>query len=876
MAWAAGLFAAFVAIVSWFDAVDFYHRYFFDHGLIVFADNLARIGFVFVLAWLIYAPGAAMANALLSPTEQTQISAAERGLLAFGIGVGLWHALLLILGVGGLYYRSVMLGLAALVLLASARHFGSVANAACRAFMVRCSLLRRGVGVPQALGILVVAICAIWLLLVRGIYPGGGGDYYTHYFYYYLEVLKNHDLSPNDVWYHYYYSKGYGLFFLGMLLTDPEAPALVTFCCVIFAAVAMAVLARRIAPGSLWPACVATLYLLSNLVGDARARSFGGGYFQKDHELISALIVLIAFALCLARQSSSRGAWLVMATSSAVAVAIIAQPMGVIVGVYFGLAAAWAMLRRRWSEMRQFGLAAMTVAGTVAALLALAYWATGLAHDQALDLTLRFADVARLDRWGVLPQIVVVAWIRDNYLIEAVPWGWMLTTTLPHFMRLDQLWVVLAVPAVLLALVASRELALKARGTAYELTAEAGKRTSRAATTVGCLLSIVAVVAVISVVAGRPQPVSFERTSTFFVPLLLLLGMAMAAWATERPSTRWQRLLLGWLGPLLALGGTLVLWDRSFDWSHRALEVGKDGLGFLAGRQSLADAYAHQDAGLAFGGTNPRALAAARQVAPGTPIWSTNVDAYCMVPDCWVESVVSFKMSSQLDQILTASPEQAKQLLQAAGLNYFLVSKDARLIDLLPYSKLFAPDTIGDYLGIKWTDGTAFLLTWIGPDTTPLTPEFLKIYRELLDTPEMIWFRFSRLVPQIAAVTAQLRAKPWGAPAEFAWRTSRRDEGKIDIVEATYGGNCRSHTPPYPSFNYVELGNATGSLREECSGKAQCIVRWEPRRIGDPASGCAKDLSVAYRCGESSPVRNVVIPPEASGTTVTLDCLIAK
>ena len=302
-AWAATLFGVFLAIVSWFNVVDFYHRHFFDHGLVVFVDNLARIGFLFILSWLIYAPGAAVANALLSGADRTQVSHTERSVLAFGIGVGLWHVLMLILGVAGLYYRSIMIGLAAIVLLASARHFGTVASSACRTLVGRTAALRRGIGIPEALSLLFVVACAIGLLLVRGLYPGGGGDYYTHYFYYYLDVLKNHDLSPNDVWYHYYYSKGYGLFFLGMLLTDPEAPALVTFCCVIFAAVAMAALAQRIAPRSLWPACVAALYLLFNVIGDARARANGGGHFQKDHEQVSALIVLIAVALCMARGS---------------------------------------------------------------------------------------------------------------------------------------------------------------------------------------------------------------------------------------------------------------------------------------------------------------------------------------------------------------------------------------------------------------------------------------------------------------------------------------------------------------------------------------------------------------------------------------------
>ena len=35
-----------------------------------------------------------------------------------------------------------------------------------------------------------------------------------------------------------------------------------------------------------------------------------------------------------------------------------------------------------------------------------------------------------------LPQLVVVSWIRDNYLIEAAPWSWAFTTMLRNFMRL--------------------------------------------------------------------------------------------------------------------------------------------------------------------------------------------------------------------------------------------------------------------------------------------------------------------------------------------------------------------------------------------------------------------------------------------------------
>jgi hypothetical protein len=48
-AWGAALIAVFLAIVLWFNVVDFYQRHFFDHGIVVLVDNLARIGFLLIL-----------------------------------------------------------------------------------------------------------------------------------------------------------------------------------------------------------------------------------------------------------------------------------------------------------------------------------------------------------------------------------------------------------------------------------------------------------------------------------------------------------------------------------------------------------------------------------------------------------------------------------------------------------------------------------------------------------------------------------------------------------------------------------------------------------------------------------------------------------
>jgi uncharacterized membrane protein len=173
----AALLGGFIGMVLWFDKVDFYHIHFFDTGAIVFADNMLRIVFVGILSWLIYAPGAAIAALVTTPYQRAALSPAERAVLGFGIGVGIWHVVMLILGILDLYYRPVLAGLCLVVLIASSRHFSHVAVAGCRAFADRFTALRQRRASPQEVGAILIVVVAAWLLLRRGLFPGGSGDY---------------------------------------------------------------------------------------------------------------------------------------------------------------------------------------------------------------------------------------------------------------------------------------------------------------------------------------------------------------------------------------------------------------------------------------------------------------------------------------------------------------------------------------------------------------------------------------------------------------------------------------------------------------------------------------------------------------------------
>lgn len=53
--------------------------------------------------------------------------------------------------------------------------------------------------------------------------------------------------------------------------------------------------------------------------------------------------------------------------------------------------------------------------------------------------------------------------------------------------------------------------------------------------------------------------------------------------------------------------------------------------------------------------------------------------------------------------------------MHSEGLNYFRFSREFDTRDGGPAFGLFSPNHSGDYLGIKYTDGTAFLFTWLAP-----------------------------------------------------------------------------------------------------------------------------------------------------------------
>lgn len=98
-------------------------------------------------------------------------------------------------------------------------------------------------------------------------------------------------------------------------------------------------------------------------------------------------------------------------------------------------------------------------------------------------------------------------------------------------------------------------------------------------------------------------------------------------------------------------------------------------------------------------------------------------------------------------------------------------------------------------------------------------------------------------------------------------------EGSINVVEATYGWNCKAFKVPAPYQNNVKVGNATAAVATACNGKeGSCAFTVDVQKIGDPANGCGKDFTVQFQCGRNRDMRTAKLDGEAHTKSITLSC----
>ncbi|MGE3303388.1 MAG: hypothetical protein AB7M12_09770 [Hyphomonadaceae bacterium] len=718
------LFASlYVALIAWFKLHDHYHRHFEAHGLAVIAYNAARLLFAGYLAVIVSYTGVLLLRRI-APDAFAAMGVGARIAAAFFTGAGAWQAGLFILGYLNGYWPLVALALTAPVAFLAYPTLSDMLGSA------RSARIAGRWSAEQAASY-VLGACAIGafaaLTLVKGLYPGGGHDYYTHYFYYYQAVMRDHGLWPNEVWYHYYYSKGAGLFFLAMALTDPLAPQLVSLCFIAMAGVALFAFVERVSGQKAWAwagaAMLFGLYIYTP--GQAENAANGGwGDFEKLHELTAALTLALlwSWAEALAAKGRARVLWAVVACSAAAAAVLVQTAFALLIlgvlALLFAWSAARAVVSKDWGAPTACIAMSAAAAAVLAGVFTVNYATTGMPIDQGMLVTWRFADAERLYRWGALVETLMTHWTLTQLAAHRVPLDDTFLLLLFRSFRLELLAPLIATATVCLT---AASFAAKREKSMLHINAWA------------VAVAAAAMAVFLALAGGRQQAISFYRFSSFLLPLAIFAAMTMAGWRWRGPRSY---ALFAAAAPCVALLLCAVAAHGAYP-RGKASAVLLDALRFARGQFSLDDGYVNQTAWagrMPWGGIYPGVRGAYRIVGPGTPITSLHVHSYCMLPDCRVETWPAFIPARDYDLVMYGAPETARAILQKSGRNYFLYSKELHLTDPIVRSPLMRPENIARYLGVKWTDGTTALLTWRDAEgVEPLDDEWVDVYRQSCD-----------------------------------------------------------------------------------------------------------------------------------------------
>lgn len=705
------LFIGYGVLLSYFTLVDTYHSAFFATGTSVIVYNLFRILFIGYSLWLYYSLGY-----LFLSLFKIKNDIAERTLnwylLHFFTGVGLSQIILFFIGLAGLYNRTLMSCATLFVFICSLPELS------------RCLISsQKSPSRLTWLGLMIISAALFGFIITKGLYPSGGHDYYTHYFQYYRSVVESGSTLPNEVWYHFYYSKGSGLFFLSMLLTDPLGPQLATTTLMIAGAAIIFSIIRGTSSSRLLPWLAVALYFAFFIYTpgpDENMRQGGWGDLEKSHEPAAILLLAILWqTIGLIKQSGSRlwGISLLLTTSGLM---LISPSLCLFSGVFFAFNMVYLFLKQHKSSSYWMFAAGATTGIWVIFQLAINYYLTGLPDDHGILSFWPFINFEKITNWGVLLELVTAHMAITGLVANKVGISSGLIYKIFTYLRLDIWGILMLCSTILLLFAALLKKRLNLRMTILDKTA------------VFVFGSFLLMVIILSILIGRDEHISYYRFTTFTYAPVLCFSLLLI------PKN------LRILGSMTVLAMFFVIWKINYADGHIQTII-KNGLNFSTGVYSIADAYRNQQGlpgRMPWGGINPSAEKIWKELPLKTRVWSMHMHTYCMLPECGIESYQSYRLSLHADEVYFGDPVKAKKILQEESLNYFFFSDTLQMADPLPRSNLFSPRNISRFLGIVWTDGENTLLTWKENATIAIDKNWLNKYESAINaSPQVKGFR---------------------------------------------------------------------------------------------------------------------------------------
>ncbi len=715
----------FFFLLLWFYVTNLYQTRFFETGGIVVAYQAMRIVYIPYLIWLQYALGRFVIPAKAGILDDKL----ARFITCFFAGTAIWHIALLIIGLAGFLYYPVMLAMVSVVMLASIPHMAKIMS------NISLASLKK-LAVDEKIMALLVALSALAFILFKGTYPSGGHDFFSHYFTYYKEVAASGNLGPHETWYHYYYSKGLGLYFLSMILLDPFAIHLVTTGFVMVAACMVFSFLYHREKSLLLPLFGAAAYLLVYIYTPGRgifALNGGWGDLEKIHELTAALILACVW-LCYQFKKTNQHVYVLALHLTNAALVIIGFACGTIIGAFYVVLLLVSLLRKEMKMARLAFFAGASTAVTMVVIMIINYYNTGVPQDQLAKLLWWMIDWKKVVSVGYTLELYSHLSDLMTYDRNEIPLLSGFGMIAMEFFRMRTLAYLLVVGAVLVVL----SIVKRTRSDWRKDYGSAGYMIG---------LFLLASLASTLIFGGLRQPISYFRFSTFnYAPMLLI---ALFMWGISSKKTlRFALSLTLVISISTASYGAYMRVNNRVDemprWLRAATyhwgQILDSSYAFNTGNYSLYDAITHQyrqPGRLVWGGTHPALTEIYKALPPKTKIWSFYNHSYCLLPTCNVQMYHSQITSKRWYDIALGSIAEGKKIMQDEGTNFFFYSLRINTIgsadakdQMAGFYDGFLPENIEDTLGILWTNGREYLLTWKEESAAPLDAPFMDAWRD--------------------------------------------------------------------------------------------------------------------------------------------------
>ncbi|MBI5519125.1 MAG: hypothetical protein HY916_03580 [Desulfovibrio sp.] len=734
-------------IFIWFRTHDIWNVGQETSPSLIFAWTLGRLGMMLCLGLGFLSLGRLVLALHWRRVEE--LGVLERMLACFFVGTAVLRMAMFGLGLASAYTPGIALGLTLPLVVAFPLLF-DVRRLYCEvADSLRAKALE---------SLFVLGLCLLAAVMLGFVYFGScqysfDGDYLTHYGPYYESVVRNGGLAPNDVWYQYFYSKGAGLFYLSMLLTDRAGPLLISFMHLCAATALLFVVIRRVSGSPLW-GLSAAVFMLGMMAWPV------DGFFVKHHCEISAIILfvtVVVVGMTAARRFGNL--FLTLACLSQASLMLYSLQAGAYTLIFAGCYGLNSLFRRDGGKFLRYSLVIGLGVVVACSALLLNYQLTGLYEITPFRLFLRFWNQEIFSRWvspylmfylsegsspdlgtlgfsGMLQNIFMYGrlfrlekfffvkpfWLLSLPMLALGFWGWyrkanptqagadffgFLLRPAVHNgerRRLDQ---GLSLPLPF----AGAEVLV--RGIASDSLADTRKNLLRyvLVPAFGMCLLVFLVFALVS------QPISIFRASEFVSIYVTLFIFSVLIICHSMSSS-----LLGYrlLGVIVPVAFALV----AFSWTVEASKGGKVtrplkfALGMLQPNElSPAEPGLQQVYGQVRKASGENSLLVSLNL---------NVDfgpLFLQHPGIMTE--VSYSFGNRWHEVVFNEPEDAMRACKELGINHFLVDLQAPFFGALPFSPLFSDESLRTNFRIIWQYGKRYLLTW-DEERRPMSDEFLE------------------------------------------------------------------------------------------------------------------------------------------------------